>query len=126
MCLTTEEIKELPRLVPFASWLRLSLVSSARALQGRLVLTAHRCTEAEGSTVPGPHWDKYTGGGTQPLSPHMIPLQPDTPSVYLVRCLLLHGYKFSASDRMIDRGVAGDFRKRRTCVLCRWTWQDIR
>lgn len=59
------------------------------ALPGRLILMTRWCTEAQGSTVLGPHWDKCTWGGTQPLSPHMITLQLDTLSVYLVRCLVL-------------------------------------
>lgn len=62
-------------------------------LQGRLILMTRRCTEVQGSTVRGPRWDRCTGGGTQPLSPHMIPLWLDTLSVYLVRCLVLQWFE---------------------------------
>lgn len=48
-------------------------MSSEHTLQGRLILMTRWCTEAQGSTVLGPHRDKSTVGERQPLTPHMIP-----------------------------------------------------
>lgn len=86
MCLTTEGEAEACSL---ASWLWLNCVPPACALRRRLILMTRWGSEAPGPNALRSQWDIHSEGGMQPLSPHMIPLQLDSLSVYLVRCLLL-------------------------------------
>lgn len=88
MCLTTEGEAEA---CSAASWLWLNCVPPACALQGRLILMTRWGSEAPGPNALGSQWDIHfwRWDATFIASHDPPPLQLDSLSVYLVRCLLL-------------------------------------